>query len=126
MAKLNRPLPSEHETARMTQQVSEQTRREEEARQTARLRNAFDWLLKQENGRLVWAWLFLRCGYNKSILAYFTHGDVAPIKTEVLAAVRELYLDLRKLVPPELLAKAEYEAEFGVVGSTEKGDNKNG
>ena len=94
------------------------------------MRQAFDWLLKQENGRIVWAKIFDLCGYNKSSLSYFAGGDVAPLKTDCKEAQRLIYMELRKMVSPDLLAKAEFEAEFGVVKTPEaeptKGEKKNG
>lgn len=119
-----RTLPSDHETERLEHERAEQERGREARRQEARKLAAFDWLLKQENGRIVWAWLFDRCGYNKPVLMKMAGGDIAPISTECAAAQREIYRDLRRMVPPELLAQAEYEAEFGVKVTTEKGEKK--
>ena len=111
--KFSRPLPSEHAAAASAAETARLAEAEEKRRKEGRLRQAFDWLLRQENGRLVWAKIFDLCGYNKSSLAYFAAGDVAPMKTECKEAQRLIYMDLRKLVPPELLVEAEYEAEFG-------------
>ncbi len=100
--------------------------KEEYRRKEARVRTAFDDLLKSEGGRLVWGWIFDRCGYNKAILLRAAGGDVAPISTECAAAQREVYRDLRKMISaPELLAQAEYEAEFGVkISQTDKKGEK--
>lgn len=122
----SRPLPSEHEAARIAQAVSEATAREAVQRHARRVRAAFDWLLKQENGRLVWAELFRVCGWNKVSLTYFAAGDVAPLKTECKEAQRAVYAQLRGLVTPEILARAEFEAEFGVSEEPKKGESKNG
>ena len=90
-------------------------------RQEGRLRPAFDWLAGQEHGRLVWAYIFKLCGWNKISLTYFAGGDVAPLKTECKEAQRAVYEQLRKMVSPELLAKLEFEAEFGAA-ETKKGE----
>ena len=118
-----RTLPSQHEVERTQEQSNDLARAEEAKRQSARRLAAFDWLLKQENGRIVWAWLFDRCGYNKPTLMRMASGDVAPLSTECVSAQRQVYLDLRTMVAPELLAAAEYAAEFGEVKPTE---NKKG
>ena len=111
----DRPLPSQHEDARKAGEQMALDREEEKKRQEARILAAFDWMLKQENGRLVWAWFFNRCGYNKTALLRMASGDVAPLSTECLAAQREVYLAARKMISaPELLAAAEFEAEFGI------------
>lgn len=116
-------LPSEHQAERIKAEQEINKAIEERQRQEARERAAFDWLLKQENGRIVWGVIFRLCGYNKPSLSFFAAGDVAPLKTECKDAQRIVYLELRKMVPPELLAQAEYEAEFGVKPQTnEKGE----
>lgn len=111
-------LPSEHEAARKQAEQDINKAIEDRQRQEARERAAFDWLLKQENGRIVWSVIFRLCGYNKPSLSFFSSGDVAPMKTECKDAQRVVYLELRKMVPPELLSQAEYEAEFGVKPQT--------
>lgn len=114
----DRTLPSEHERARQSLEKAAVERDEEIKRKEARKLAAFDWLLQQENGRIVWAWLFERCGYNKPVLMRMAGGDIAPVSTECAAAQREVYRDLRKMISaPELLAAAEFEAEFGVAKS---------
>ncbi len=109
-----RTLPSEHQAARAKEQIADIERAEEAKRKEALVLAAFDWFLKQENGRVVWAWFFNRCGYNKPVLMRMAGGDIAPLSTEAAAAQREIYRDLRKMIlSPELLAAAEFEAEFG-------------
>ena len=120
--KFNRPLPSDHAVAREAAETRVAADADEKRRREVRLRVAFDWLLQQENGRIVWAHIFNLCGYNKSSLAYFAAGDVAPMKTECKEAQRLIYMDLRKMVASTLLAKAEFEAEFGVVPELQKGE----
>lgn len=120
-----RELPSVHAAAKSQAQIDQAKRDEEAARKKARVLAAFDWLLKQEDGRIVWGWLFERCGYNKPVLMRMAGGDVAPLSTECAAAQREVYRDLRKMISaPELLAQAEYEAEFGVKPVQDKGEKK--
>ena len=122
---MKRQLPSQHEATRLTQESGERAAAEARQREAGRVRQAFDWLLKQENGRIVWAKIFDLCGYNKSSLSYFAGGDVAPLKTDCKEAQRLIYMELRKMVSPDLLAKAEFEAEFGTPEPA-KGEKKNG
>jgi len=122
-----RQLPSEHLAERTKEQLADVERQEEAKRKEARALAAFDWFLKQENGRIVWSWLFNRCGYNKPVLMRMAGGDIAPLSTEAAAAQREVYRDLRKMIlVPELLAaaefEAEFEAEFGVVKKENEGE----
>lgn len=120
-----RDIPSNHEAVRLALEADKRKQDEERNRKAARVLAAFDWILKQEDGRIVWGWLFERCGYNKAILLRAAGGDVAPISTECAAAQREVYRDLRKMISaPELLAQAEYEAEFGVKPQTDKKGEK--
>jgi len=120
-----RELPSAHAAVRAQLDLDAAAREEERKRKAARVLAAFDWLLKQEDGRVVWGWLFDRCGYNKPVLMRIASGDVAPLSTECAAAQREVYRDLRKMISaPELLAQAEYEAEFGVKPQTDKKGEK--
>ncbi len=119
----DRQLPSEHLAERTKEQTADVERLEEAKRKEARVLAAFDWILKQENGRIVWAWLFNRCGYNKAVLLRAAGGDVAPLSTECAAAQREVYRDLRKMIlVPDLLCAAEFEAEFGIVKTEDKGE----
>lgn len=120
----DRQLPSQHEKERAQREIEDLARATEARRQETRRLAAFDWMLKQENGRVVWAWLFDRCGYNKPVLMRMAGGDIAPLSTEAAAAQREVYRDMRRLVSPELLAQAEYEAEFGVKQTDKKGEKK--
>lgn len=121
---MGRELPSEHEKRRVEAEKAVVAAQEEQKRRDARVRQAFGWLLKQENGRVVWGEIFRLCGYNQPSLSFFTAGDVAPLKTECRDAQRVVYLQLRKLAPPDLLAQAEFEAEFGP--KPEKKDDKGG
>ena len=114
-SRYERPLPSEAKEEKSIGAIEDELIVEDAKRRESRKRMAFHWLLQQENGRIVWAWLFERCGYNKPVLMRAAGGDVAPLSTECLAAQREVYRELRKMISsPDLLAAAEYEAEFGV------------
>lgn len=110
---MKRQIPSEHQTERHRQEAAQAT--QDLARQAARrkLLAAVDQLLKTEAGREVWAHLYDACGFKKSSLTRVANGDVAPLSTECKEAQRLIYLDLRKLATPELLAKAEFFAEYG-------------
>ena len=71
------------------------------------LGRAVDAVLRTEAGRVLWAWLNRRLGFYQTTLVRFRGGDVAPLSTEALAALREAYLDLRELPSFELLIAAE-------------------
>lgn len=122
-------LPSQHEKQRIAQEAQRQLQDEDRKRQDAKLRQAVDWLLKAEPGRIFWAYLYNLCGYNQSSISHFAAGDIAPLKTEAKEAQRLIYITLRRLAVPEILAKAEFEAEFGVKeqeAKPQKGDKKDG
>ena len=56
-------------------------------------------------------------------IAQAAGGDVAPLSTECLAAQREIYREMRKMVlTPEFLTAVEHFAEFGSVVKTDKGE----
>lgn len=111
---MGQKLPSKHEADRLKVQEFADAQFETAKREEARLRGAIDEILKNPQLRPAWAFLFKRCHYAGPVLMRMAGGDIAPISTEVAAAQREVYRDLRKLAAPELLAKAEFEAEFGV------------
>jgi len=114
--RFERPLPSDAQKDNEALIAKHQAEKEEAIAREARVRAAFDWILQQENGRIVWAWLFERCGWAKPVLMRTAGGDVAPLSTECLAAQREVYREMRKMVPtPEFLAAVEFMAEFGPV-----------
>lgn len=77
------------------------------------LRRAVDVVLSTEEGRLLWAYLFNDCGYNRSVLRISrTTGDLAPLSTEAAAAQRDVYVRLRNLpTHRDLLTAAEELAE---------------
>ena len=127
MKQFQRPLPSQHETDRLRRQTEAETEQDARKRRDNELRRAVDFLLKNDQGRIFWSYLFNICGYNKPSLTRFAgNGDVAPMSTECKDAQRLIYLELRKLATPELLAKMEFQAEFGAKEETsKKGDTKN-
>lgn len=77
------------------------------------LRRAADAVLATEEGRLLWAYLFNDCGYNRSILRISrATGDLAPLSTEAAAAQRDVYVRMRGLpTHRDLLLAAEELAE---------------
>lgn len=86
-----------------------------------RMRNVVDAVLKDENGRELIGWLFLRCGYNKSSFV------VDPTTFEVRAdsiihneARRRVYIELRNLATGSLLAPVEEAAEARQRAEVEK------
>jgi hypothetical protein len=107
-------LPSEHEADRLKVQEFAAAQEDLAKREEARLCGAVDEVLKNPQLRPLWSFLFKRCHYAGPVLMRMAGGDIAPISTEVAAAQREVYRDLRKMAAPELLNKAEFEAEFGV------------
>ena len=114
--KFERPLPSQHEKERELLDKATQERDDEIQRKQTRLLQAFDWVAKQEQGRLVLGWLFERCGYNKPVLMRVVGGDIAPMSTECAAAQREVYRDVRKLLRPEVLA-AVFQRKLSLLAS---------
>lgn len=76
-----------------------------------RLRIAVDFMLKNEHGKIVWAYLFDACGYNVSSLTRKLDGDIATLSTECKEAQRLVYINLRKLASRELLVAVEDAAE---------------
>jgi hypothetical protein len=80
-----------------------------------------DAVLRTESGRALWVELFHKCGYNLSSLRVSrVTGDIAPLSTECAETLRALYIDLRRLASPELLAVAERMAETPVVAQPQE------
>lgn len=115
-----RSLPSEHEAQRAQDAKAMREAAEKRQAEEARVLQAFEKVLRTEEGKVVWKWLFDRCGYNKTTLMRTAGGDVAPLSTECLSAVRNVYLDARKMPNRETLMIAEMFAEFGDVKPQEK------
>lgn len=109
---MKRTIPSEHESVRLKQEVQVKIDTEKRKQEENNLHRAFDAILKNDSGRLVWRWLSQRCGWTGPILMQ-SSTDVAPLATECKAAQREVYRDARKFVSRELLVQAEEFAEFG-------------
>ena len=109
-----RPSPSQMQEREQARAKEAQEQAEALERRKARVAKAFDALLKTEDGRVVWGWLFERCGYARPVLMRMASGDIAPLSTEAAAAQREVYRDARRMISnPELLVVAEFEAEHG-------------
>jgi len=74
---------------------------------------SIDAVLRTDDGKAVWAWLFHACGYNRSSLRISrVTGDLAPLSIEAAAAQRDIYVELRGLASPGLRAEAEELAEM--------------
>ncbi len=69
--------------------------------------SAADAVLRTEAGRKLWGLLAKRLGYFQSTMVRVRGGDIAPLSTEALSAMRDVYLDFRTLPTYELLAAAE-------------------
>jgi len=110
---MKRPIPSEHQAVREAGDKEQRALIEAAQEEKRALRRATDRVLDSEDGRILWRWIHNRCGWVKPSLAYFATGDVAPIKTESLAAIRDVYKDLRSLASPDLRVQAEDFAENG-------------
>jgi hypothetical protein len=110
---VKRFTPSEHLKKREDVIAEQKALDEQKREEFLALRRAVNRILDSEDGRVLWRWLFNRCGFVKPALAYFAVGDVAPMKTEVLAAIRDVYLDLRAIASSDLRVKAEDFAENG-------------
>ena len=91
-------------------------------REAARLRQSVDAVLKTEAGQVMWGFLFRVCGYNKTSLTQKTDNDIAEMPTACKEAQRLVYIELRKLASPEILARTDQVAEFGNVVGEEKKD----
>lgn len=79
-----------------------------------KLRKAFDEILqlKSGNGLVVWGYLHHVLGWNApTIRISRATGDLAPLSTEAAAALRDTYLEMRRIPTRELVVKAEELAE---------------
>ncbi len=77
-----------------------------------KLRLAFDKVLRTEEGQIVWGYLHNRLGWNSPVLRISRNtGDLAPLSTECAAALRDTYLEMRRIPERELVVKAEELAE---------------
>ena len=75
-------------------------------------RLAFNKVLRTEEGQIVWGYLHEMLGWNKPVLRISrATGDLAPLSTEAAAALRDTYLEMRRIPERELVIKAEEVAE---------------
>lgn len=116
MASMKRLTPSQHEEKRIAVADEQKLFAEQKHQEFLALRRAVDRILDSDDGRVLWRWIFNRLGWVKPSLAYFAAGDVAPMKTECLAALRDAYADLRAIASPDLRMKAEDFAENNIKG----------
>lgn len=99
-------LPSERADAEA--QAEKEIRERAEARASS-LRHDFTRTFQTETGKRVLAWLHERCGHNKIILSANTKdGTIDPMMTTFAAMELNLYLEIRKHLPPQLLMEIEY------------------
>ena len=83
------------------------------AKEEAKVRRAWDALLRTEDGRIVWADLFRFCGYNRSAFAVDpATGELQPLASAHNETLRSVYVELRRKVSPAVLAPVEFAAEF--------------
>ena len=122
-------LPSEHQASRVAAEKAMDTALVDRKKEEARVLQAFDKVLKTEEGKVVWKWLFDRCGYNKGTLVRGANADISVVSSECYSAVRGVYIDLRKMASMEALVDAELYAEYGITAvrnektdETEKGE----
>lgn len=120
---LRRFVPSEHQDQREVAAAAEKEKREKQAAEAAALKRAVNRVLDSEDGRVLWRWIFDECGWVRPALSQGqVGGDLAPLRTECLAALRDFYRRLRALADPDLRVAAEDFAENGtaVAGPTKK------
>lgn len=111
-SKIGRFSPAEHQAQRERAEEAEREAQQRAQDEAARVRRAVARILDTDDGRVFWKLLFDRCGWVKPVLMRGTvGGDISPVSTEAAAAQREVYRELRKLAPPDLLARAEFFAE---------------
>ena len=110
-------LPSEHQASREADEKAVAQAIVVRKKEEARVLQAFDKVLKTEEGKVVWKWLFDRCGYNKGTLVRGANADISQISSECYSAVRGVYIDLRKMASMEALVDAELYAEYGIMGA---------
>ena len=86
-----------------------------------KLRKAFDKMLSTEEGQTVWAYLHDRLGWVRPIIRISrSTGDLAPLSTEAAAALRDTYLEMRRIPKRDLVAAAEERAETPPVKAVEE------
>ena len=105
--------PSDRAQLRAEKDAAIEVAKEKQERRLATVRGAIKEMLRTPTGVIFWSHLFDLCGYNKSSLTRKLDGEIAPLSTECKEAQRLIYLELRKLAPPDLLMRAEDTAEHG-------------
>ena len=106
MEDLRELLPSAKAEAKAKAELEARERAEARA---ASLRHDFTMTFQTEAGKRVLAWLRQRCGHNKIILSATKEGTIDPMMTTFAAMELNLYLEIRKHLPPQLLMEIEYE-----------------
>lgn len=77
-----------------------------------KLRKAVNKVLRTEEGQIFWAHLHFILGWNRPVLHISrVTGDLAPLSTEAAAALRDTYLEMRRIPERELVVAAEELAE---------------
>lgn len=83
-----------------------------ESDEVKKLRKAFDKILSTEEGQIVWGYLHGSLGWTRPIIRISrATGDLAPLSTEAAAALRDTYLEMRRLPRRDLVAAAEERVE---------------
>lgn len=86
-----------------------------------KLRKAFDKVLSTDEGQLVWGYLHGTLGWTRPIIRISrVTGDLAPLSTEAAAALRDTYLEMRRIPKRELVAAAEDRVENPPVKAQEE------
>lgn len=92
-----------------------------ESDELKKLRKAFDKVLSTEEGQHVWGYLHRALGWDRPTLRISrVTGDLAPLSTEAAAALRDTYLEMRRIPKRELVAAAEELAENPPAKTQEK------
>ena len=89
--------------------------------QAKKLRIAVDNVLRTADGRILFGYLFQRCGYNKPTRAVDPRTNLLDVQSSLHhQSTREVYVDLRKLGAPSLIRAAEAEAEDAEIKEQKK------
>ena len=90
-------------------------------KEAAKVGHALDNVLRSEDGRTVMTHLFRICGYNRSsVVVNPQTGDIKVDGTVYNEARRAVYLQLRRMASPVLLAPVEEAAELADASVFEK------
>jgi hypothetical protein len=119
---MKRFSPVEHELERKHFEAEQKALTQQKKEEEIAIKRAVNRVIDSEDGKLLWRWIFNRCGWTKPALSQGqTGGDLAPLRTECLAALRDFYRELRMLASADLRVKAEDFAENGTVAENKKG-----